>query len=169
MKRNTWVLLLAMVCAPALADWEGGISFIQLDDDLTGVSPSAVGLSVGHRFSQEGTTLSLIPTFRIAIGVGDDNVDFAGIPVNIKVNHLWSLSLRGEVDFNDSVYVWMQTAYTTLDADASAGGFSVSDSDGEFGFGAGIGFDLQEKTSVELSFESYDGTDAFVVGVRQRF
>jgi opacity protein-like surface antigen len=56
-------------------------------------------------------------------------------------------------------------SYANLDLRASFRGTSVSDDEWEFGFGAGVGKKLNEKVSVEASFESYDTTDTDVITV----
>ena len=60
-------------------------------------------------------------------------------------------------------------SYANLDIKASNNGISRSDDNWEFGFGGGVGKQINDKTSIEASYESYDGTDLLTIGFKYAF
>lgn len=164
------VVVLAALSSVASAEWVAGVGYTNLSDDEDGidVSVGAIAGSIGYRFPS-ASNWSIMPELRVGFGVNDDTVDVLGTRFDVEVNRFIALTLRGQYDVNDSVYVFAQPSYANLDLEVSAFGLSASDDDDEFGFGAGVGLKFVDNMSGELSYEYFDGTDVISVGIKYSF
>ena len=106
-----------------------------------------------------------MPELRLGTGISDDNMD----GFKLEVERFTALSVRGQYNFDNGFYAYAMPSYANLDVKASFSGASYSDDEWELGFGAGVGKKLNDKTSVEASFENYDGLDVFTVGFKYSF
>ena len=163
MRRFVSLAVLALIPCMANAEWVVGGGFYNLSDEDGGidVSLNAIVASVGFRF-ESGVNFAVMPELRIGTGVGDDTV----VGVDVEIDSLLALSVRGQYEFDSGVYLFGAPAYANLDLKASAGGFSASDDEWEFGIGGGVGY-RSNNVSGELSYETYDDTD--VIGIAVKF
>lgn len=162
-KKSLIVLSLLVLPLTASANWSAGAGYANLSDDSLDLG--VVYGAVAYEFVEEGSKLSLIPELRLGTGISDDKMD----GVKVEVERFTALSLRGQYNYDNGFYAYVMPSYANLDIKASFRGESFSDDTWEFGFGAGVGKKLNEKISVEASFESYDGTDVFSVGFKYAF
>tara|TARA_R110000744_G_scaffold78514_4_gene154629 strand:+ start:10643 stop:11137 length:495 start_codon:yes stop_codon:yes gene_type:complete len=147
----------------ASANWSAGAGYANLSDD--DLSLGVIYGAVTYEFAQEGSKFSLVPELRLGTGISDDKIS----GVKLEVESFTALSVRGQYNFDNGFYAYAVPSYANLDFKASFNGASISDDEWEFGFGAGVGKKLNEKTSVEASFENFDGTDVFSVGFKYAF
>ena len=154
----------------SLENWVGSLNYSFLSEEVgnTDVDLGAVGVSLGYRW-QTSDAFSVTFEGRYGIGVGDDDIDFGIANVDIEIDNYYGAALRGEWDVSQSVYLVGTLSYLNIEAEASAGGTSASDDDGEFGVGAGVGYKINDKNALELTYDTYDGTDIFGIGYRFSF
>lgn len=154
-KKSLIALSLLALPLTASANWSAGAGYANLSDE--DLSLGVIYDAVAYEFAKEGSKFSLVPELRLGTGISDDKMD--GVKVEIK--RFTALSVRGQYNFDNGFYAYVMPSYANLDVKESINGASSSDDDWEFGFGAGVGKKLNAKTSVEASFESYDGTFCF--------
>jgi len=162
-KKSLIVLSLLALPLTASANWSAGAGYANLSDD--DLSLGVIYGAVAYEFAKEGSQFSLVPELRLGTGISDDKMD----GVKLEVERFTALSVRGQYNYDNGFYAYVMPSYANLDLKASFLGTSYSDDEWEFGFGAGVGKKLNEKTSVEASFESYDGTDVITVGFKYAF
>lgn len=151
----------------ASAEWLVGGGYANFSDDSDGVDISlgAVYGAIAYNFVQKDSHFSIIPELRIGTGMSDDKI----MGVNIEIESFTALSVRGQMNYENGVYIFAMPSYANLDMKASAFGQSASEDSWEFGFGAGVGMKLNEKAKIETSYESYDGTDVLTIGFKYSF
>ena len=162
-KKSLIALSLLALPLTASANWSAGAGYANLSDD--DLSLGVIFGSVAYEFAQEGSKFSFMPELRLGTGISDDNMD----GVKLEVERFTALSVRGQYNFDNGFYAYAMPSYANLDVKASYRGASYSDDEWELGFGAGVGKKLNDKTSVEASFENYDGLDVFTVGFKYSF
>lgn len=166
-KRALLAAALVSVSMSASANWVLGVGYSNLSDseDDIDISLGAIVASAGYKYAIN-EAFTLVPELRYGIGVSDDEV----FGVNIELDSFYAFTLRGEFDVSENVYAYVAPSYGKLEMTASAGGFSESDStDWEFGFGGGLGYKFNPTTSVEVSYESFDGADVLSLGAKFAF
>jgi opacity protein-like surface antigen len=166
-KKTCIALSLLALPLTASADWlvGGGYGNISDDEDGIDLSLGVIYGSIAYEFSNENSPFIIMPELRLGTGISDDS--FAG--VDIEVNSFTALSVRGQYNYDNGVYLFAMPSYANLDVEASFGGHSESDDSWEFGFGGGVGAQINEKLDIEASYESYDGTDVLSVGLKYAF
>jgi len=162
-KKSLIALSLLALPFTASANWSAGAGYANLSDDSLDLGVVYGALS--YEVVEEGSKFSLIPELRLGTGISDDKMD----GVKLEVERFTALSVRGQYNYDNGFYAYVMPSYANLDLKASFRGTSVSDDEWEFGFGAGVGKKLNEKISVEASFENYDGTDVLSVGFKYAF
>ncbi|MBA6342946.1 outer membrane beta-barrel protein [Colwellia sp. MB02u-10] len=165
-KKSLIALSLLVLPLTASANWSAGAGYADLS--LEKLSLGAIYGAVAYEFIEEGSKFSLIPELRLGAGISDDKSH----SIKVEVERFTALSVRGQYNYDNGFYVYVMPSYANLDLKASFRGASVSDDEWEFGFGAGVGKKLNEKVSVEASFERYDtdtDTDVITVGFKYAF
>lgn len=151
----------------ASANWKLGVGYGNISDSEDGIDLSLGGLMVSAGYQFDLTeSVSLTPQLRYGLGIQDDEVS----GVDIELDNFYALSLKASTTLGEKAYAYVVPSYGKLELTGSAGGYSVSaDSDWEFGFGAGVGYNVSENTSIEVSYESFDGADLIGLGARFTF
>jgi hypothetical protein len=167
LKQFLFSLSLLVLPLTASANWLVGAGYANLsaEDDGDDLSLGAIYGSVAYEFPQADSQFSIMPELRVGTGVSDDHID----SITVEVNSFITLSVRGQYNYDNGVYLYVMPSYANLDSKASIQGRSISDDEWELGFGGGVGKKLNTNISVEVSFESYDDTDAFTVGFKYAF
>lgn len=162
-------MTLAATSFSSLANWTGGVSYINISDDAgwSDISLGVIAGSVGYEFNTS-EKFSVVPEFRLGLGIKDDTIDWI-VDVDVEVKRFVSLSVRGQYDFNNTWYAYAAPSYSNLDLKASRDGFSASDDEWEFGYNAGFGINLSDTTAIEVTFEDFDGTDLVGAGLKFAF
>jgi hypothetical protein len=166
-KKYLMVLSLLALPLTASANWSAGAGYANLSDSDDGesISLGVIYGSVAYELAKEGSKFSFIPALRLGTGVSDDK--FYGVKVEVK--RFTALSIRAQYNYDNGVYLYAMPSYANLDIKASNNGISRSDDNWEFGFGGGVGKQINDKTSIEASYESYDGTDLLTIGFKYAF
>ncbi|ARD44390.1 outer membrane beta-barrel protein [Colwellia sp. PAMC 21821] len=162
-KKSLIALSLLALPLTAAANWSAGAGYANISDD--DLSLGVIYGAVAYEFAKEGSKFSLVPELRLGTGISDDNISGA----KLEVESFTALSVRGQYNYDNGFYAYVMPSYANLDVKASFRGASFSDDEWNFGFGAGVGKKLNDKTSVEASFENYDGTDVITVGFKYAF
>ncbi|AXT40165.1 porin family protein [Alteromonas sp. BL110] len=166
-KKALLTAALVSVSMSASANWVLGVGYSNLSDSEgdVDISLGAIVASAGYAYAVN-ENFTLVPELRYGIGVSDDEI----FGVDIELDSFYALSLKGEFNVSDNVYAYIAPSYGKLEMTASAGGFSESDtSDWEFGFGGGLGYKFNPTTSIEASYESFDGADVLSLGAKFAF
>lgn len=166
MKNSLIALALLLFSLPASAQWVAGGGYINLSDDEDGVDVSLGGIygSIGYVIEGEGE-FYFLPEVRLGLGISDDTV----FGVDVELDSFLAFSVRGQYDFESGLYLYAAPSYARAEFTASAGGLSVSDDDWEFGFGGGAGYKFSDTVWGEASYETFDGTDVFSLGIKVGF
>ena len=162
-KKSLIALSLLALPLTAAANWSAGAGYANISDD--DLSLGVIYGAVAYEFAKEGSKFSLVPELRLGTGISDGNISGA----KLEVESFTALSVRGQYNYDNGFYAYVMPSYANLDVKASFRGASFSDDEWNFGFGAGVGKKLNDKTSVEASFENYDGTDVITVGFKYAF
>jgi hypothetical protein len=180
-KKSLVALTLLTLPLTAFADWSAGAGYANISDTEDGVDLSlgAIFGSVAYEFSQENSPFSFVSELRLGTGVSDDEAslrlgegEFAipeSINFKVEVDRFTTLSVRAQYNYDNGVYLYVMPSYANLDVTVSSMAGSYSDGSWEFGFGGGVGKKISDKTSIEASYESYDGTDFITVGFKYAF
>lgn len=165
-KKSLIALALSTVSFVSMANWVGGVSYVNLSDDIGGEDISLGGItgSLGYKIDSE-SKFTFIPEIRIGTGVGDDTV----YGVDVEMNGFIAFSFKGQYQLNESVYLFAAPSYANVEIEASANGYSATEDEWEFGIGAGLGYQFNNSVFGELSYEQFDGTDVFSAGVKFNF
>ncbi|MDH1627182.1 outer membrane protein [Shewanella xiamenensis] len=167
------VLSMAAPMAPA-NQWVAGVSYMNLADESNGLDISVDGIagSLGYQF-KSGENFYLVPELRFGTGVGSDSFSVSGINVEVELDSFTALSVRVQFEFDNGLYLYVAPSYANAEFTASAsfmGQSATSTEDSwEFGVGGGVGYRFSQLTSVELSYEQFDGVDVLSVGFKFHF
>lgn len=181
MKYSVLGMLLAVASSSLMAaeveptnSWVAGVSYMNLSDETDGVDISVGGVvgSLGYQF-KSGENFYLVPEVRLGTGVSSDSFLFSGIGVEVELDSFTALSLRGQFEFDNGLYLYAAPTYANAEftTSLSAVGLkeSVTEDSWEFGVGGGVGYRFTQLISAELSYEQFDGTDVFSVGLKFNF
>lgn len=162
-------MTLAATSFSSLANWTGGVSYINISDNVgySDISLGVVAGSLGYEFNTS-EKFSLVPELRIGLGIKDDEFDWI-VDVDVEVERFVSFSVRGQYDFNNTWYAYAAPSYTNLELKASLDDYFDSADESEFGFSAGFGINLTETTAIEVTFEDFDGTNLVGAGLKFAF
>ena len=154
-------------------NWVGGISYINLSDEDEGLDISLGGVvgSFGYKI-KSGDNFYLTPEVRIGVGIKDDTIFYSGIGFDVELDRFLALSVRGQFELDNGVYIFVAPTYAnakfTVSASHGYSGASSTDS-WELGVGGGVGYNFSNTTSAEGTFEQFDGTDVFSLGLKFNF
>ncbi|MGL4613904.1 MAG: outer membrane beta-barrel protein [Shewanella sp.] len=181
MKYTVLGMLLAVASSSLMAaeveptnSWVAGVSYMNLSDESDGVDISVGGVagSLGYQF-KSGENFYLVPEVRLGTGVGSDSFSLSGIDVEVELDTFIALSLRGQFEFDNGVYLYAAPTYANAEFTATASYLgqtaSSTEDSWEFGVGGGIGYRFSPVTSAELSYEQFDGIDVLSVGLKFNF
>lgn len=173
-KKTALAILIAGSSFSSFANWVGGVSYINLSDENDGLEISLGGISgsLGYKIDSDNN-FYFMPEVRIGTGISDDSVTMFGVDVDVEMDSFIALSVRGQYELNNGVYLFAAPSYANVEltASASQGGqsASVTEDSWEFGFGGGVGYKFNESTSAEFMYEQYDGVDVLSFGVKFDF
>lgn len=173
-KKTALAILIAGTSFSSLANWVGGVSYINLSVEEDGLDISLGGItgSLGYKINSENN-FYFLPEVRIGTGISDDSVSMLGVDVDVEMDGFIALSIRAQYELENGVYLFAAPSYANVEftASASQGGQSATGTEDswEFGIGGGAGYKFNESTSAEFMYEQYDGTDVLSFGVKVDF
>jgi len=160
--------------AESSGNWVGGISYANLSDEEDGLDISLGALvgSLGYKIDS-GSGFHFIPEVRVGVGITDDTVTAFGVNVDVELDSFLTLSVKGQYELENGIYLFAAPIYANAEftASASQGGQSASATEDswEFGLGVGAGYSFNSSTSLEASYEQFDGTDVLSIGLKFDF
>lgn len=165
-KKSLLALALSGASFMSMANWVGGIGYVNVSDDISGKDISLGGItgSLAYKIDSENK-FTFIPEVRIGTGIDDDTV----YGVKVEMESFIAFSLKGQYQLNEKAYLFAAPSYANLEIKASANGYSETDDEWEFGIGAGAGYQFSDTISGEISYEQFDGTDVISAGVKFNF
>jgi len=138
-------------------------------DGLRGLK--GISASLGYKY--EGwQQVYFIPVLMLATGINKEKHDFPELTVELE--HLVSLSMRMQYEFDNDLYVYTSGSYNNFRSKFSTTRFDGSavayDAKETFGFGVGLGYNFVVPIAVELDLVQLDN-DIFLInlGIQYRF
>lgn len=163
---------LSAVATDNLADnhWVAGVGYTNLSDDEDGldISLGAIVASLGYKI-KSSDNFFITPEVRLGTGITDDTIAIFGSRLDIELERLVALTVRGEFEFDNGFYLYAAPSYTNVRLKASGYGRDVSEDSWEFGIGGGLGYQFTQKTAAEVSYEQFDGADVLSFSVKFAF
>ncbi|MFY8273291.1 outer membrane protein [Pseudoalteromonas sp. SSDWG2] len=166
LKKSLVALALVGTSFASQANWQAGVGYVNLSDSEGGdsISLNALVGSLGYKF-KSSDSFYFMPELRLGTGLGDD--DLYGIKV--EVESFMALSLRGQYDFDNGMYLYGAPSYANVEVKASGYGASATEDEWEFGLGGGLGYNFSNGVAAELSYEQFDGVDVVSFGLKFDF
>ncbi len=170
LKKTLLAACITAISFSSSANWVGGVSYVNLSEDEAGmdISLGAIVGSIAYKTESENN-FYFIPELRLGVGLGDDSVEVFGTSVDVEMDRFVSLSVKGQYEFDNSVYVFLAPSYTNVEVTASTAGISATEDDWEFGLGGGLGYQFNEAAALEVSLEQFDGSDLLSLGIKFAF
>lgn len=183
MKKITLGILLASSPLTVMAagsgmpgNWVGGISYINFSEEEDSlnmdISLGGVVASLGYKIHMVDN-FYLVPEVRVGTGISDDTVTYLGVNVDVELDGFFAVSVRGQYEFDNQIYLFAAPAYANAEftASVSQGGqsFSVTEDSWEFGIGLGAGYNFTDTIAAEVMYERFDGTDIGSLGLKFNF
>ncbi|MFT5605684.1 MAG: opacity protein-like surface antigen [Paracoccaceae bacterium] len=156
------------------SDWFGGINYINLsaDDESDDFSLGGVVGSLGYKF-KSGGDFYLIPEVRVGVGASDGSYSIGEVNVDVKLDRFLALSLRGQFELDNGVYLFAAPTYMntelTITAKVRGQKFEETGSTSEFGVGGGAGYNFTKTVSAEVTYELFDDVDVVGLGLNFHF
>lgn len=147
----------------------------ELGDDFD-IRVNGVLASVGYAI-ESTNSFSFIPELRIGRGVSKETMCVLDVCFNLSIDRAVLLGLRAQYQASEAAYIYLAPTYAKLrmkaEVDgvsecAAIGGCASETEDGdEFGFAIGGGVDINDGLMLDFSYERYDSTNTFTVGLRK--
>jgi len=167
MKKLAVLSLLGALSFNASADWQAGFGYLNMSED--DISLSGIVGEVGHNFEID-ETFHLIPSLRIGTGLSDDSISVNGwYNLKVELDSFLSLDLKTKYDFTPEFYGYVTPSYANAKVTASFEDVSESENDWEFGIGAGFGYEFAPSKAIEVSYQTFDGTDVISASFIAKF
>jgi len=133
---------------------------------LTGISAS-----LGYKY-QGWQQIYFIPVLILATGINKEKHDFP--EVSVELEHLVSLSVRMQYEFDNDFYVYTSGGYNNFQSKFSTSRFDGSavayDTKETFGFGAGLGYNFIVPIAAELDLVRLEDDILLIyLGIQYRF
>lgn len=150
----------------------GNIAFVEYSEEGIGddASLNAIFGRIGKKFNE-----NFSGEIRVGIGIGDDTVDLFGGDVDVELDSLFGVYVRGGIQVAESFYPYAVLGYTRGELTASVSGFgSASESESDISFGVGADVGISEKVILNVEYMNYldkDGAeiDGFSIGIATNF
>lgn len=168
------ILLCSHTAFAAENQWNAGISYFNLSEDINLYSNETISLGgvVGHiNYSYPvSDQFSIVPDVRLGTGLLDDSIDFIyGTELDIDLELFAALSVRAQYDFNKQFYGFIAPSYAYARIGVEYDGYTESEGDWDSGIGGGIGYKFSDTAAAEFRYESYSGTNAVMAGFSFNF
>ena len=145
------------------------VNFLDIGSDGDDVSINTLVGTLGKNVNE-----NLSAEFRFGFGLSSDSVDVFGTEVDIDLNNMYGVYLKGKLPMSDSFVPYAVIGYSRGELEASAMGISASESESDVSFGFGFDYKTSESFSVNFEYINYldkDGTevDGFGIGFAKSF
>ena len=167
MKKIMIVHLLTLLSFSSLAQWQGGVQLGRMSDD--GIDMNMVTASANYDFAPE-QQFHWLAGARVGVGLSGETIDsYYGEDIKGELDSLFAFDVRGQYESTEQVYLFTTISYILVKVTASLWGHSVSESENETGVGLGLGYRITDRNSLEMSYQTFDGTDVVSLGLNWRF
>lgn len=164
MSKRTALIIAMMAAVPATSlAAEGlyvGANLSQVKYKETGfddVNPTAIsvhiGKSINKNFAIEG---------RLGVGLSSDNIDILGNDVEIEVDNLVGVYMKGVAPISDTFAIYGLLGFTSgkMSISAPTIPYSATESDSDISLGVGAQFNANEKTNIAVEWARlFEGTN----------
>lgn len=151
----------------------GILNVLDNTDDIRDEPLGLTGISTSIGYKYEGwQQVYFIPVLMLATGINKEKHDFPELTVELE--HLVSLSMRMQYEFDNDLYVYTSGSYNNFRSKFSTTRFDGSavayDAKETFGFGVGLGYNFVAPIAAELDLVRLDN-DIFLInlGIQYRF
>lgn len=130
---------------------------------------SALGIRFGKQFSENASFEA-----HLGIGMADDTVYVSGFDVDVELDNVISLFIKGDIPLSSAAKVYGLLGFTKGEITATAMGFSFSESDSGLSYGLGAEAEIGNDLSIVgdyifyLDESEYDYA-GFNIGFKKRF
>lgn len=169
-KTHRTVLLIAgalVISAKAsfAQDYYVGGSFAAIEYSEDGINDDA---DLTALYGRVGTKFNdyLSAEIRAGFGVGDDDVNVLGFDVDVELENLYGVYLRGGLPTGSIAYPYVIAGYTRGEVEASVSGFSNSESESDVSYGIGIDIAVSDRVNLNVEYINYlDKSETEVSGL----
>ncbi|TKB51504.1 porin family protein [Ferrimonas sediminicola] len=162
MKKMVLAALVASLPMAASANWIVGAEYAQMSDDDIDLGALVINAGFQHDY-QNGFVVT--PSLHLGFGVKDDSFG----PVDVDLNSLYGVEVRGQFNFEQGAYLYLAPRYTNFDVEAELAGNKASEDDWQFGAAVGLGYQFTDAMAAEFGFTSYEDLDQWSLGLRFNF
>ncbi len=135
-------------------NWQAGFGIARFSESI--IDLDAAVASIGYRV-KTSENFYIIPEFRFGTGLGKDE--------GIEVDTFYSLGAKAQYEFESGFYAFGTVSWGDLKVKNSW----TSASDDDVGYGIGAGYDFTDKVGADLSWEDFNGTDVYQIGLKFKF
>lgn len=173
LNKKTALLLLPLMSFSAQADWVGSLDVKRFTLKNTGpnLHLDSLAATLGYEFDITDK-FKLVPQLTYGIGIGDDTLSWPADNQTwrFELDKHYEVSLRAQYQFTDNLYGFASVIRNSMETSTiSTNNNRLTSSRTEWGAAIGVGYQLTERSSVELSYQSIASTDVFSLGYRYRF
>ena len=127
-----------------------GYANANIDDVNLGALQGRLGARVGRHLGVEG---------ELALGVKNDEVRVAGVPVDVKLEHQAAIYGVGYLPLSPQADLFARVGYGNSEIKASAGGATAAADGDSWNYGVGGQYFLDEKNGVRVDYTRHDFKD----------
>lgn len=115
-----------------------------------------IGSNINQNFSAE---------IRAGVGVGDDTVNVFGTNVDVELDNMFGVYVRGGIPLSNSVFPYAIIGYTSGKVTASAAGYgSATESESDMSFGLGVDIPVSKYMHLNAEYMNYFDKDGAEIG-----
>lgn len=92
---------------------------------------------------------------RVAFGAGSDSVTALGQEVDVELNRMYGIYVRGGFPGSDNFYPYIVLGFSNNKVTASVNGFSLSGTESDNSYGIGAEFELGKDQMFNVEYMSY--------------
>lgn len=130
----------------------GGLALVDYSE--VGVSDEA---SLTAIFGRLGTNFNenFSGEIRVGFGLGNDTVSLGSLDVDVELNNLFGVYVKGGVPISDALFPYVILGYTRGEMEVSALGGSLSSSESDVSFGIGADFAVSDSVTASVEYMNY--------------
>ena len=170
MNKLSIVALLTISATSNASNWTGGLSYGDFSSENDGQAIELPGLtgSIGYEVDF-GNGFSIMPQYSITQEMGNDTIDGGLFKMDVEIESIKEVGIRGQYDFNNNVYVFARYSKADLELVGSIGNVSATFEEKQTGKTYGIGYIVSKNIGLEISSKKYDKIDVLEFGVKFNF
>lgn len=131
--------------------WQVGAGAFRMSEDA--IDLDAMYVSFGYRI-ETSENFFLIPELRIGKGVNED--------WGLEIDRFVSVGAKAQYEYDSGLYLFGLASWGDLSVKQGGSADDV-------GIGVGAGYDFSDKVGAEISWESFDETSIYQLGMKFKF